>query len=545
MTGRGLLAIGILAAWGAGIAAFVQREASRSPREKLAEAAARIAPGATYFAVEREARHVGFASSTIDTIPGGLQVTDYLVGDLPLGGALQRVTAQSVVRLTRGLGLRDFTLTFGREGEGRRATGRTLGDSLLEYVVQEAGAAPDTTRVRLAGPLLLPTLVPLAVALGESPEVGHSQTIETFDPLTMAPRALPVRIRAESLFVLVDSAAFDPNTRRWLGAHADTVRGFHLVEGGSGGFDAWVDELGRMIAVRGPAGLSMRRTAYEVAFENWRTASPLRLAREGSAAESAGSAGHANEGGASARAPGSTTAIAAGALHRWRSVDTLRLLVPGAELSRLAAHGGAQQLRGDTITVTRVPFTRVTRSSPLVLPLDAAQRARFASELRPEPMLEVEDPAIAALARRLRQRNAMSSVVAMQIARWVADSVAREPMDVPPSASGTLRIRRGDANEHAQLFVSLARAAGVPARAVSGLLLIDGRFHYHAWAEVMAHDWVGIDPTTGDFPVDASHVRLLVGGLGAQRELARLTSRWQVTVLSQHSTRRPSRATTP
>ena len=75
MNARGLMAIGILAAWGAGIAAFAQREISRSPREKLAEIAARVAPGATYFAVERAGAHVGFASNTIDTIPGGLLVT--------------------------------------------------------------------------------------------------------------------------------------------------------------------------------------------------------------------------------------------------------------------------------------------------------------------------------------------------------------------------------------------------------------------------------------------------------------------------------------
>lgn len=536
MNGRGLMAIGILAAWGAGIAAFVQREGARSPREKLAEAAARIAPGATYFAVEREGAHVGFASNTIDTIPGGLQVTDYLVGDLRVGDSLRRVTGQSVVRLTRGLGLREFSIAFGREGEAVQASGRTVGDSLLEYVVQRGAGAPDTSRVRLAGPLLLPTLVPLAVALGEAPEVGRRLSIASFDPLTMTTRTLPVAIRAESLFVLVDSAAFDPNTRRWLGAHADTVRGFHLVEEGAGGYDAWIDELGRMIAVRGPAGLSLRRTAYEVAFENWRTASPLRpgRGRDADATPTPSSA-----------APGSVTAIAAGALDRWRPLDTLRLAVRGADLSRLAVNGGMQRVAGDTVTVTRLPVTRVVSAAGIVLPLDAAQRARFAATLRPEPMLEVEAPAIAALARRLRGRNAMVSVAAPAIARWVADSIAREPMDMPPSAVGTLRLRRGDANEHAQLFVALARAAGIPARTVSGLLLIDGQFHYHAWAEVMVHDWVGIDPTTGDFPVDASHLRLLVGGLGAQRDLARVAARLDLSILSRHHTRRPGWATSP
>jgi transglutaminase-like putative cysteine protease len=231
-------------------------------------------------------------------------------------------------------------------------------------------------------------------------------------------------------------------------------------------------------------------------------------------------------------------------LHRWSPIDTLRLLVRGADLSRLAVDGGPQRLLGDTVVVSRVPVTRVISAAPLMLPLDEAARARFARELRAEPMLEVESPAIVALSRRLRRRDAMARNVVFTLSRWVADSIGHEAAVMPPSAVGTLRVRRGDANEHAQLFVALARAAGIPARTVSGLLLIDGRFYYHAWAEVMLHDWVGVDPTTGDLPVDASHVRLLVGGLAAQQELTRLSSGLDVTILSQ-TTRRPSRAATP
>jgi len=515
VNGRGLLAIGVLAAWGAGIAAFVQRESSRSPREKLAEAASRIAPGATYFAVEHAGKHVGFASNTIDTIPGGLQVTDYLVGDLALGGTLQRVTAQSVVKLSRGLALREFAMTFGADSQAVRATGRTVGDSLLEYVVQVPGAAADTNRVRLTAPLLLPTLVPLAVALGQPPKVGRAYTIETFDPTTMATRALPVTIRAESLFVLVDSAAFDPNSRRWLGAHADTVRGFHVTSTDGAAFDTWVDELGRMITVRAPAGLSMRRTAYEVAFENWRTASPLRAKRSGTAAPD--------------EDLWSTSAISAGALGAWSARDTLRLRIRGVDLARLSIDGGAQKVAGDTVTIVR-DGALVLRPS-FSLPPDESIRSRYARELRTEPLLEVEHPAIGALARRLRMRESMTDVVAQRLMTWVHDSLAKEPSVTPPSAVATLRSRRGDCNEHAQLFVALARAAGLPARTVSGVVAIDGKFYYHAWAEVMLQRWVGVDPTLGQFPTDATHLRLLTGGLAAQAELARVIGRLDLSVV--------------
>lgn len=512
MNARGLWAIGILAAWGVGIAAFAQRELSRSPREKLAEAAARVAPGATYFAVERDGRHIGFASSTIDTIPAGLQVTDYLVADLPLRGALQRTTAQSVVRLSRGLALRDFAVTFGSDSLAVRMTGRTVGDTLLEYVVDAPGASRDTSRVQLTAPLLLPTLVPLAVALGAPPEAGDRHSVQTFDPTTMGPRALPVAVRAESVFVVVDSAAFDSNTRRWLGAHADTVRGFHLVATDSSAFDTWVDELGRMIAVKAPGGLTMRRTAYEVAFENWRTASPLRT-----------------------RARRDELTVVA-ALESGRrvgepAIDTLRVRLRGLGPSRLAAHGGSQAVNGDTVTVIRDDTRALLPSFPL--PPSVAARARFARELRPEPMLEVEHPAIVALAKRLRKRDSQPDVVARRIMAWVHESLAKEPAVAVPSAVGTLRSRHGDAAEHAQLFVALARAAGIPARTVSGLVVTGDAHYHHAWAEVMLQHWVGVDPTFGQFPADASHLRLMIGALPLQDELARLAGRLHVDVLTR------------
>jgi transglutaminase-like putative cysteine protease len=516
MTGRGLLAIGILAAWGAGIAAYAQRELTRSPRQKLAEIAARVGPGASYFAVEREGRHIGFASNTIDTIPGGLQVTDYLVADLAVGGTVQRATAQSVVRLSRALVLRDFVVTFGSDSQQVRATGRTVGDSLLEYVVSVAGAAGDTTRVPLDGPLLLPTLVPLAVALGEPPEVGRRYTISTFDPMTMSAQPLPLTIQAESLFVVVDSAAFNPASRRWLGAHADTVRAFHVVAEGAAAFDSWVDEQGRIVAVRAPAGLQMRRTAYEVAFENWRTASPAH-ARRPDADDDLWSA----------------TAISAGVLAEVATLDTLRLRVRGIDLARLPVRGGSQEVQGDTVTIVRDAGVTLRPSFPL--PPSDDVRQKYARELRAEPLLEVEDPAIVALARRLRNRDNRTDAVIARIATWVHDSLTKEPAVTLPSAVATLRSRRGDCNEHAQLFVALARAAGIPARTVSGVVAIDGRFYYHAWAEVMLQRWVGVDPTLGQHPTDASHLRLLVGGLTMQAELTRIIGRLQLDVVSQAS----------
>src|SRR2546422_771175 len=106
----------------------------------------------------------------------------------------------------------------------------------------------------------------------------------------------------------------------------------------------------------------------------------------------------------------------------------------------------------------------------------------------------------------------------------------RAPAAVP-SALQVLEGRVGDCNEHAVLFVALARAAGLPARTVVGLVPVDGRFYYHAWAEVYLGDWVAVDPMLDEFPAGAAHVRFGVGGLARQAELVRLIGRVKLEVL--------------
>jgi hypothetical protein len=42
--------------------------------------------------------------------------------------------------------------------------------------------------------------------------------------------------------------------------------------------------------------------------------------------------------------------------------------------------------------------------------------------------------------------------------------------------------------------------------------------------------WIAVDPTLGQFPADASHLRFLVGGLARQVEMIRLIGRLQLDV---------------
>ena len=73
----------------------------------------------------------------------------------------------------------------------------------------------------------------------------------------------------------------------------------------------------------------------------------------------------------------------------------------------------------------------------------------------------------------------------------------------------------GVCQDHAHIFIGVARAGGIPARYVSGYLLMDDRIEQeatHAWAEahVEGLGWVGFDVSNGISP-DPRYVRVATG----------------------------------
>ena len=98
--------------------------------------------------------------------------------------------------------------------------------------------------------------------------------------------------------------------------------------------------------------------------------------------------------------------------------------------------------------------------------------------------------------------------------------IAEAPYNTTGTEAGTtaeeaLSAGAGVCQDHAQIFVSAARSAGIPARYVSGYLMMNDRVDQdasHAWAE--AHldglGWVGFDVSNGISP-DERYVRIATG----------------------------------
>lgn len=95
----------------------------------------------------------------------------------------------------------------------------------------------------------------------------------------------------------------------------------------------------------------------------------------------------------------------------------------------------------------------------------------------------------------------------------VAYEIGRTDATTPAEAA--LCAGHGVCQDHAHIFIAGARMLGIPARYVSGYLMMDGRIDQeagHAWAEahVDGLGWIGFDVANGICP-DARYVRVASG----------------------------------
>ena len=496
----------VLTAWAVSVGWLVKREFFRSTGQRLAEAALAVPPGSVFFRIDVAGQQVGYASTTVDTAGTVLNVNDVLLLEFPVLGRMHRTRARSRAVVNRALRLQSLDVLFDGD-EGRLAVhGEVQRDSVLRVTLASTSDS-QSTQLRLLQPTVVTTLLPLRLAFGGALKPGRTFAARVFDPLELAERDVSVTIASESTLVVPDSAAFDSTAMAWTAAHFDTVRAFRIEERSEGlTTNAWIDAEGRIVRVTGPVGLTIERTAWEIGYQNFRHRDVSRLVR------------------ASLQpAPGAvvaTTALAAGVRLPTRSRAEYRVLLTGVDLSALDLAGGRQERAGDTLIVRRE--TAGALAAAYRLPARDSGLARW---LEAEPLIQSADPRVRTQAHEIIGGELEPTRAAERLSHWVAAHVHKEATAGVPNAVRVLEQRRGDCNELTVLYVALARAIGLPARPVAGLLEVGGRFYYHAWPEVYLGRWVAVDPLLDQFPADAAHLRFIAGGLARQAQLIRVIGR--------------------
>lgn len=172
------------------------------------------------------------------------------------------------------------------------------------------------------------------------------------------------------------------------------------------------------------------------------------------------------------------------------------------------------RLRSSTDSISVVECDRILPPDPESTPGTAGAEEQ-ARALRPSLLIQSNDPAIRAAADSAVGRETDPWRRAVLLERFTANRIRRKDTRVLfGSAARTLATGEGDCTEHALLLAALARAQGIPARVVAGLVALGSAMEYHLWTEVAIRSrWIGIDAALDRAPVDGRYLPLAVTDL--------------------------------
>ncbi len=126
--------------------------------------------------------------------------------------------------------------------------------------------------------------------------------------------------------------------------------------------------------------------------------------------------------------------------------------------------------------------------------------------------------------------------MAKKLCNWVSGNMRNVFSARLSNALEVLDSMEGDCTEHTVLYVALARAAGLPAKKVAGLIYVESGqpgFYFHQWASVWLGEWVDVDPAFNQLPVDVTHIKFAEGDMFRQARILPLIGRLDIDVINE------------
>ena len=428
-------------------------------------------------------RKVGYTVTRVKKIRKGFEVREEIFLTVTLMGSSKEILSLTRAQLDERFLLNSFNFSLSSGLIEFKISGRIAGNTL--YLSMGEKGKEETQLIRLPSkPMISAGMTQFLKSC--TLKIGESFTFPVFDPVTMTTNPTSIKVAAKEVITL-DGKSYEAFRLEM------NFLGRPLI--------FWLDEKGVSLKETGFMGFTLVR---------------------------------------------STPAKAKLGLDRSKSIDFCELsaikiekeLKNPRELSYLKVQlsqvpsslpidGSRQSLSGKILAVKkeRPPF-----KASYTIPY-RGRDGNLLQYLRPEILIQSEDKEIITVAKKIVEGIEDPFTAAEMVLGWVFENLEKKPVVSIPDAKEVLKNREGDCNEHATIMTALLRAAGIPSRAVVGLVYQDGRFYYHAWNEAYINKWISMDATLKQMPVDATHIKLIDGGIERQIEIIRMIGTLEFSVL--------------
>ncbi len=165
-----------------------------------------------------------------------------------------------------------------------------------------------------------------------------------------------------------------------------------------------------------------------------------------------------------------------------------------------------------------IEITRLPPPQPVSFPL-SLNKTEWAEFLAPTALVQSHDAEIGKLARELTRGAPHAWAAAKRLRVFVSRTIDATRSMTFASAREVLRQKSGDCSEQSVLLAALARAVGLPARCVMGLVFADGSFQRHMWNEIWVGRWQPIDAAMQTDTLSAAWIRLGVHAVRLSEDL--------------------------
>jgi hypothetical protein len=494
----------VVGAWVVTMGAILNRAYVQARTFNLATDLARYGSAAEWRGVYYRGEKIGFTVSQTIPTPDGFELQEDARLQMSLLGATTAAAIRTSAQVDREFALRSFDFSLDPGTGPVQVTGRVSAAHVSLTIKTQSGTQSEERDLE-GMPVLSLNLPRLLAARGFKP--GTQQRFVVLDPATLHSETVAIDIGKREIVNVFAPAVMRVGGQDMRSRTNRPIPAFRLEMAFSGlRTSSWVTDTGEVVREESPLGLLSVREAPEDAR---RLAIGGRI--QGDLLESA------------AVQPRRSTR---NRVDDPRDVRRIRIRIDGADLQAPEVRGAGQSVEGNILEIVDARSLRAEPADPDI--------ARY---LRPEPLIESDDPGIRAEAEAAITGVTDVRARAERLTRRVNGMLDKKPTVSLPSAREVLRTKVGDCNEHTALYVAMARSVGIPARIAVGLAYTRGAFYYHAWPEVYIDEgrgrglWLPVDPTFNQFPADATHVRLMRGGLDRQAAIIPLIGRLKMNII--------------